>query len=381
MTLLALAVPLAVTGALLVMLVTLLHNWCAFPRLRAPTTRNPSKAPGVSILIPARNEAQNIGPTITHLLQQHYPTFELLVLDDHSEDSTATLAKAAAAGDPRFRLLAGTALPAGWGGKNWACHQLAGAAQYELLLFTDADVQWQPAALQALVTMQQQRRADLLTVWPTQITVTWGERLVVPLMSFAIWAYLPVWLAHHTPFPSAAAANGQCLLFRRAAYGACGGHATVRGQVLDDVLLAQRVKATGGRLRMADGAGLILCRMYDSWQSTLCGYAKNILAGHNGSPLFLIVSTIFHLTVFVGPWLWLWFGLLIPTSGWPLWPLGLIGLAWLLRLLTAQATGQRLGDGLLMPLSVLLMTRIALLSLWWHWRYGAPQWKGRIMVN
>ena len=381
MTILAFAVPVAVTGALLVMLVTLLHNWWCFPRLSAPTTRNADKAPGVSILIPARNEAQNIGPTITRLLQQQYPTFELLVLDDHSEDNTGALAKAATAGDLRFRLLTGTALSAGWGGKNWACHQLAGAAQYDLLLFTDADVQWQPQALQALVNMQQQHKADLLTVWPTQITVTWGERLVVPLMSFAIWAYLPVWLAHHTPFPSAAAANGQCLLFHRAAYGACGGHAAVRGQVLDDVLLAQRVKAKGGRLRMADGAGLILCRMYDSWQSTIHGYAKNILAGHNSSPLFLILSTLFHLTVFIGPWLWLLFGTLTPTTGWPRWPLGLIGLAWLLRLLTAQATGQRLGDGLLMPLSVLLMTRIALLSLWWHWRYGAPQWKGRIMVN
>lgn len=373
----------AVTGALLVMLVTVLHNLWLLPRLARPAPQPPSnrKAAGVSVLIPARNEAHNIAATVAQLRQQEYPSFELLVLDDHSDDGTATVATTAAAGDQRFRLLVGSPLPPGWGGKNWACHQLANAARYDYLLFTDADVQWQPQALQAVVALQQQTRADLLTVWPTQLTVTWGERLVVPLMSFAIWAYLPVWLAHHTPFPSAAAANGQCLLFRRTAYERCGGHVAIRGRVLDDVLLAQRVKATGGRLRMADGAGLIRCRMYGSWQEVLYGYAKNILAGHNSSPLFLLASTLFHLTVFVGPWLWLFVGRVYPTTGWPQWPLGLIALTWLLRLLTAWATRQRLIDALFMPLAVLLMTRIALLSLWWHWRYGAPQWKGRLMVN
>jgi len=372
----------AITGALLVMVVTVLHNLWSFPRLalppQAPANR---KVPGVSILIPARNEAHQIGKTVAQLRQQAYPTFELLVLDDHSEDETATAAKSAATGDKRVQVLIGSPLPPGWGGKNWACHQLAQAARYDHLLFTDADVQWQPQALQAVVALHQQTKADLLTVWPTQVTVTWGERLVVPLMSFAIWAYLPVWLAHHTPFASAAAANGQCLLFRRAAYERGGGHAAVRGRVLDDVLLAQRIKATGGRLRMADGAGLIGCRMYHSWAEARHGYAKNILAGHSSSPLFLIVSTFFHLTVFVGPWLWLGLGAFYPTHGWPLWPLSLILLAWLLRLLTAWATRQRLGDALFMPLSVLLMTRIACLSLWWHWRYGAPRWKGRLMVN
>lgn len=373
----------AVTSALLVMLVTVLHNLWSFPRLAPPPRQAPAnrKAPGISILIPARNEAHHIGATVAQLRHQEYPTFELLVLDDHSDDGTATVATTAAAGDKRVQVLVGSPLPPGWGGKNWACHQLAQAARHNYLLFTDADVEWQPQALQAVVALQQQTKADLLTVWPTQVTVTWGERLVVPLMSFAIWAYLPVWLAHYAPFPGAAAANGQCLFFRRTAYERCGGHAAVRGQVLDDVLLAQRVKATGGRLRMADGAGLIGCRMYANWPEVLHGYAKNILAGHSSSPLFLIASTLFHLTVFIGPWLWLVLGVGYPTYGWPLWPLSLIILAWLLRLLTAWATQQRLGDALFMPLSVLLMTRIAVLSLWWHWRHGAPQWKGRLMVN
>lgn len=373
MTILALLVTLA----LAVMTVTVCHNLWAFPRLSA---RPPHHEIGVSILIPARNEADKIGPTVMALRQQGYAHFEVIVLDDHSTDETRCVAKEAAEADLRVHLLTGQPLPTGWSGKNWACQQLAAAARYDLLLFTDADVQWQPTALRAVIALQQAEAADLLTVWPTQLTTTWGERLVVPLMSFAIWAYLPVWLAHHTPYPAAAAANGQCLLFRRTAYERCGGHAAIRNRVLDDVLLAQRVKATRGRLRMADGAGLIRCRMYENWQETLFGYAKNILAGHNNSPLFLIASTLFHLLVFVGPWLWLAVGFLVTIPQWPQWPLTLLALGLLLRLLTAYATGYRLLDALLMPLSVLLMTRIALQSLWWHW-HGGPHWKGRVLLN
>jgi len=367
-----------VTMALLTMLLTVLHNRYAFPFLDA--AQSPRVQPAVSILIPARDEAESIGTTVTTLLQQCYPALEVIVLDDHSSDGTGHIANAATAGNPHFRLLTGAPLPEGWSGKNWACHQLAEAAQFDLLLFTDADVQWQPTALNAIVALQQAEAADLLTVWPTQQTISWGERLVVPLMNFAIWAYLPIWLVHHTPYPSAAAANGQCLLFRRDAYGRSGGHKAIRNHVLDDLLLAQRVKATGGRLRMADGNGLVSCRMYTNWAEVYYGYAKNILAGHRHSILLLFASSIFHLLLFVGPWLWLIMGLFIELPYWPQWPIVLLLLGLLPRLLTAHATRQRLLDALLMPLSVLLMTAIAMQSIWWH-GHGGPQWKGRRLPN
>ncbi|MCB0185680.1 MAG: glycosyltransferase, partial [Caldilineaceae bacterium] len=334
----------------------------------------------VSVLIPARNEAQVIGETVAALCRQTHTEFELLVLDDHSEDNTAATVCLAAAGDPRVQVLAGRPLPSEWSGKNWACHQLAEAARHELLLFTDADVQWQPDALAAVLAMQERDAADLLTIWPTQVTLTWSERLIIPLMNFAVWAYLPVGLAHHAPYPAAAAANGQCLLFRRAGYDACGGHAAVRKQVLDDVLLAQRVKASGGRLRMADGAGLLSCRMYDSWTTTHFGYAKNILAGHANSPLLLILSTLFHLLLFVGPWLWLAGGFAVAMAYWPWWPLLLIVTGLFLRFVVAAATWQRRQEILWMPVAVLLMTAIAGQSLWWHYR-GGPRWKGRVLTH
>lgn len=384
------------SAALLVMLIIALTNVTIFPCLRPailqstePTwgvhaapgllerSLNP-EFPTVSVLIPARNEAKHIQQAVGGLLAQTYPSHEIIVLDDHSDDDTGALALAAAHNDPRLNVFAGAALPGDWMGKNWACHQLGQLAKGEILIFTDADVRWQPEAISTLITEWQRTQAALLTVWPRQITQSWGERLVVPLGVFAVLAYLPIRLAHDGPWPLASAANGQCMVFSRRAYQQCGGHAAVRRTVLEDVRLAQSIKAAGLRLRLANGANLLEARMYEDWPTTRNGYAKNILAGHGNSLVFLALSTIFHLLIFVGPWLWLLFGWLDQNShGWPYWPLMLILLGITTRGLTALATRQRLLDALFMPISVLLMTRIALHAVWWQWQYGGPQWKGR----
>ncbi|MDQ3247651.1 MAG: hypothetical protein M3Q45_00445, partial [Chloroflexota bacterium] len=116
---------------------------------------------------------------------------------------------------------------------------------------------------------------------------------------------------------------------------------------------------------------------YNGWSAVLNGYAKNILAGHGNSILFLLLSTLFHLAIFVVPWLWLMVCLFgVKSVGWPLL---LCGLGIGIRAVTAFATHQRLPDALLLPVSVLLMTRIALQAIGWQWRYGGPQWKGRVV--
>jgi chlorobactene glucosyltransferase len=383
--------PIFVSAALLVIFVTAATNARTFPRLRVPSQAEPGSggptAPAVSILIPARNEAAVIGQTLASLFAQDYGPLQVILLNDHSDDATEQVALAAAAAAaerapgsaPDFRLLCGQPLPRGWMGKNWACHQLAAAASTDLLVFADADVRWEPGAVRALVAELARSEADLLTVWPTQTTVSWGERLSVPLMALAVLGYLPLRLAHDFYHPLAAAANGQCMAFRREAYAAAGGHAAVRGFVVEDVRLAQRIKACGRKLRMADGNKLIRCRMYDGWAAAVDGYAKNILAGHGGHVSLLLLSTLFHWAVFVWPWLWLALGANTLLPFWPLWPLLLVALGVGARALTAGATHQRGGDALLMPLSVLLMTYVALRAIWWRWRFGGVVWKGRIL--
>lgn len=366
------------TCALLGMAGITLINILAFPRLRpAPP---PMTHRSISVLVPARNEAKVIAETVHSLLTQEHPDLEILILDDNSTDGTAAIACAAGANDPRLRVLAGSPLPAGWSGKPWACHQLAQAASGEWLIFADADVRWQPGALAALAAEMEWTQADLLAVWPTQITETWTERMIVPLMALAVIGYLPAPLVHHVPWRAFTAATGQCLAFRRAAYDAIGGHAAVAATVLDDMLLARAIKGRGLRLRMVDSAGLLLCRMYCDWRSVRNGFAKNILAGYGDRVLFLALGTLFHWLVFLGPWAWLALGWRGGPPGWPLWPLVLGGMGIGVRAITAAFTRQRARDAWTLPLGVLLMTWIAIRAVWWRWRYGGPQWKGRVIT-
>jgi chlorobactene glucosyltransferase len=305
------------------------------------------------------------------------------VLDDGSSDHTAEIVLGFQADDAHIQLINGEPLPAGWGGKNWACQQLAESTTAEVMLFTDADVTWQPGSLSAVLHAAQEMRADMLTVWPTQQMVTIWERLIVPMMSYTTLAYLP-WLGvHNLPFASMAAANGQCLLFTRTAYGQVGGHRAVKASIVEDIALARKTKQHGLRLRMLDGDNLVVCRMYTGWHDVRDGYAKNILAGHLNSPALLLLSTIFHWLVFILPPLWLATGWLFPQWPvldqplWPLWPLAMVTLSVGSRLLAAAIARQPLRDAFLLPISVFLITLIAGYALRWHYGHGGPAWKGR----
>ncbi|MEM6285290.1 MAG: glycosyltransferase family 2 protein [Chloroflexota bacterium] len=375
----SLILPVFITGVLVWFSIVTILN--VFTMLRVGKASQTNETPLISVLIPARNEADVIARTISNLLAQTYTNYEIVLLDDNSTDGTSQQAIQAANGDTRLRIISGKPLPDGWAGKNWACHQLSEAAQGEWLIFTDADVQWNPIALQSVVDMVADSRADMLTVWSTQETHTWGERLVVPLMAFVILGYLPHLSVHHIPWAVFGVANGQCMVFRRKAYEQIGGHAAVSDEIVEDIRLAQTVKRSGLQLRIADGTGLVNCHMYNGWREVRDGYGKNIIAGYGDSLAGLLAGSLFHWVVFLYPWVWLVSSIF--TTNWldAAWALALIALAMLIRALTAAATLQRPHDALLMPVSVLLMTRIAAQGIYWQVRYGGPRWKDRTIVR
>src|SRR5689334_1431947 len=241
--------------------------------LRRPGSVDQPVTRTVAVLLPVRDEAARVEPCLRALLAQRgVPNLEILVLDDGSSDGTANIIRAVGG----VRLLTGDPLPPGWLGKPHACHQLAAATDAEILIFVDADVVLTPDAVTRAVAGL--AGFDLLTPYPRIVATGLGQRLVQPLLQWSWLAFLPLRAMERSRRPSLAAAGGQFLVVRRAAYLAAGGHAGVRSSVLEDVELARAVKRAGGRIALADGSPVATCRMYDSWPQLVEGYTKSLWA-------------------------------------------------------------------------------------------------------
>lgn len=268
---------------------------------RARRHSAPAKFPPVSILVPARNEEKRIAACVQSLLAQDYPDFELLVLDDRSEDATRQILTSIAAGDARLRVLPGSPTPPGMLGKNWACAQLAKEARGELLLFTDADTIHHPGALRVMVTALLGEDADLLSGYPRQETQTWGERLLVPFFTWASVTFIPLWLAYRARLTALSSAVGQVLLIRRAAYQSTGGHLALGASAVDDLELARRITAAKRTWRMVYLADQVTCRMYSSGRKAYAGFTKNYFAafGYRLLPYLFVFSWM--LLMFLAP--------------------------------------------------------------------------------
>lgn len=257
--------------------------------------------PRVSILVPARDEECNIESCISSLLAQDYPDFEVLVLDDHSSDNTGVILARLAAEDTRLGFIKGAALPEGWLGKHWACHQLFLASSGELLLFTDADTCHTPDMLRASVSAMQAESTDLLTAFPREEVVTWGERLLVPVIGWGIFTFIPIRLVEKLHLSALAVTIGQFMLFRREAYEAAGGFERVRAEIVDDICLGRNIINSGYSWRLMNGTQHVTCRMYRSFWEAVNGFSKSLFAVFDHRILPYLVAWILVGTAFIEP--------------------------------------------------------------------------------
>lgn len=328
----------------------------------------------VSLLVPARDEAHRIEPTIHSLLaQRRLATTEILVLDDGSTDGTADVVTKAAAGDPRLRVLTGTAPPAGVLGKPHACAQLAAAARGSVLVFVDADVVLSPDAVAAAVAvLRGPDPLDLLSPWPRQVTTGVFGRLIQPLLAWSWLTTLPLRLAERSARPSMAVANGQFLVLEADALARAGGWHSVSGAVLDDIALARAIRAVGGRTGVADGSGIATCRMYTNGRELRDGYRKSLWAAF-GSPLGAVAVGAALAVVYVLPAAAAVSGSRIGALGYAAAVAGRMAAA---RWCVTPSGRGTLGDAVAHPFSVVALLGL-LCSSWIGRATGSLRWKGR----
>ncbi len=354
------------TAAFLVFAVALANRFFA-QRL---SEQKPADWPGlVSILIPARNEEKNIASLLESIEAEREcgrVDLEVLVLDDHSSDGTRDKIVSSPGYGFYVTLIEGSAVPAGWTGKNWACHQLATRARGNILLFVDADVSYSGEAVAKTLSLFQNRKISMVSVFPKQIAKTFFEKMAVPLIDFLLLSFLPLRFVTFFKSPALAAANGQWLAFRTESYRLIGGHASVKGEVLEDMKIARRAKSMGETMATLIGGETPVCRMYRGLGDLWPGLSKNTfdLLGGNTASFVGIFGILFFLDLL--PWILLGTG--------QVWALPWIFLRYLTRACTGGLGGWP--HLLLHPFSILFFLALALNSFRWH-RQGKVFWKGR----
>lgn len=254
--------------------------------------------PAFTIVAPARNEADTLEPAMRSLLALDYPRLEIVAVDDRSEDATGVLLDAF--DDPRLRVLHVEDLPPGWLGKNHALHLGAAHAAHEWLLFTDADVVFEPATLRHAAALLRETGADHVAAMPRVTGASPALKAALPVFSFCFGLALRPWRAAN-PKSRAACGVGAFNLVRKSAYAAIGGHEKIAAVPHDDLALARLLKQAGCRACCVIGDRLLAVRWYRSLPQFVRGLEKGSFAYFDYRLLPILAASLVLLTLFWWP--------------------------------------------------------------------------------
>lgn len=256
----------------------------------------------VSVLIPARNEENNIKYLLEDLSRLDYRNIEIIVFNDQSDDLTAEIVEEYSQTDKRVKILHSQGLPEGWLGKNHACHTLAGNAKGKYFLFLDADVRISGKIMQRAVSFSEKHDLAMISIFPKQIILSHGERMTVPNMNYILVSLLPLTLVRRSAFPSISAANGQFMFFRADEYRSFNPHELLKDNKVEDIAIARLFKKNSLKVACLLGDEEMTCRMYSGFGEAVKGFSKNVTAFFGNSfiiaLLFWIITSLGFLAVY-----------------------------------------------------------------------------------
>ena len=339
--------------------------------------------PSVTIIVPARNEALELPKTVPTFCTQDYPDLRVIVVDDQSEDQSLTILRQLRQEHANLMFVLATDRPAGWCGKPWAVHEGVQHATGELLLFTDADCVFHPSAMRQAVTLLQRENFDVLTLLPMMEFKTLSEQIGLGGLASVLTMIMPLSMVND-PKSTAALAAGGFILVRRAAYEKIGGHVSVKGDIIEDVKIARKLKASGAKFHCRATTDLVSTRMYEGFADLWEGLSKNAYAGSEYHPITFWFGLLGAVLMLVFPPIYL-----IASIGAFVHHRSPVILAFLvlsaiicLCQLIVQSRAVRYlklpaWQILVMPISAGLYTLIAINSAWEHHFRGGNLWKGR----
>lgn len=333
--------------------------------------------PVLSILIPARNEELRLPGLLESILaQKTSQDLEILILDDQSEDRTSEVIQQFQKKDSRIHRLAGSPLPRGWCGKQWACWSLARKAHGRWLLFLDADVRIEPGSIDHWIQSAENSGADLISGIPRQITGSILEKLCIPLIHFILLSFLPIWRMRRSNHPSYAAGCGQWMLVSAEAYHQSGGHRAMAASLHDGIHLPRTLRQAGFKTDLMDLTSTVSCRMYQNAVEVWEGLMKNAREGM-GAPSRILPVTLLLFAGQILPWILIIFAWNQISLEWRPYTIAALAFSMLPRLLGAFKYQQSRLSAFLHPVGITLFLSIQWIALWRSWHGVHASWKGR----
>ena len=327
----------------------------------------------ISVLIPARNEENNISKCVRSILKSKSYFSEILIYNDHSEDNTQIEIDRLLKLDKRIKKADTKSLSKGWIGKSFACYQLAEQSVGDWILFLDADTEFS-GKIEDMVSLAKEKNISMLSAWPMIKMDSISEKIFMPILNFVVFSLCPVPFSEKLNSRNLGLAHGACILFNKKIYSDLGGHKLVRNDLFEDTRLARIWRDKKEKNYCIDGKNIISVKMYSSFSSIWDGFLKNYYPSFSKEVSFFIFQIFFFLSYFLLP-IYLIFRMI---NNFEIINLLLLFFIFLPRIIISIKFKHSLLSVIFHPFAILTMILLGFNS-WWSFKYGKGlKWKDRI---